>query len=74
MHSKLNSIVSTTGTNERNEDASYLIISFLLNTMLLGRSAGKLLWSLAKTCNYIANINQYNWAKETATYLMKAVD
>ncbi|KAM1502952.1 hypothetical protein ACFXTO_028243 [Malus domestica] len=63
-----------TKTIEGDQDTACLIILYFLNTNLLESSAGKFSWSLAKNCNSIDNINQYNWAKEIARYLMESID
>ncbi|TQD94853.1 hypothetical protein C1H46_019553 [Malus baccata] len=63
-----------TETIEGDQDTACLIILYFLNTNLLESSVGKFSWSLAKNCNSINNINQYNWAKETTRYLMKSID
>ncbi|KAB2618148.1 hypothetical protein D8674_014017 [Pyrus ussuriensis x Pyrus communis] len=62
------------GITERDQDAVCLIILYLLNTNLLGSSAGRLHWSLVKNCNSIDNTNQYNYTKETTKYLMESID
>ncbi|KAM1522808.1 hypothetical protein ACFX10_012886 [Malus domestica] len=59
---------------KEDQDAACLIILYLLNTNLFGSSTGKLPWSLAKNCNSIDNINQYNEANETARYLMESIN
>lgn len=45
------------GIKEGNEEATYLIILYLLFIMLLGSSIATLPWSFVKSCNSITNIN-----------------
>ncbi|RXH95522.1 hypothetical protein DVH24_008022 [Malus domestica] len=63
-----------TGTTERDQDVACLIILYLLNTNLLGSSVEKLPWSLAKNCNFIDNIDQYNSEVDNAKQIEDLIE